>query len=265
MSTKNSLLVVSAALLLFGAASAQADAPITSLPYTISAPGVYTVTANLSVTGSSAITVSSDNVVIDLAGHTITGTSASQFSGVLCFTGVDPFTPRRNIVVKNGIIRGFKKGIYLTGSANAPKTEELLPAEGFRVSDVTIQGSGEKGIEFGICRSSVIERCNITAIGGVPSGGQVSVPYGIFVQGGVLVRENFVSNLDINNGIGNNCGIYVSGGDGGAYAFVIGNKVEEVFYGLIFDKGVYRDNIIFASADPYRCDPTDTTNAGGNF
>ncbi len=47
---------------------------ITSLPYTISSPGFYYLTGNLSYTGSgNGITVSSDDVTLDLMGFRLSG------------------------------------------------------------------------------------------------------------------------------------------------------------------------------------------------
>lgn len=57
--------------------------PISSLPYTISASGSYCLTGNLTATGNTAgITVSADNVTIDLCGFALTGGGSGNVSGI---------------------------------------------------------------------------------------------------------------------------------------------------------------------------------------
>src|SRR5260370_6407387 len=55
----------------------EARTPISSAPFTISAPGSYYLTKDLSVTTGNGITISADNVTLDLNGFTISSTAAS--------------------------------------------------------------------------------------------------------------------------------------------------------------------------------------------
>src|SRR5436190_2248196 len=50
--------------------------PISSVPFTISASGSYYLTGNLAVTTGTAITISADNVTLDLNGFTISSTAS---------------------------------------------------------------------------------------------------------------------------------------------------------------------------------------------
>ncbi|HZV70775.1 MAG TPA: right-handed parallel beta-helix repeat-containing protein [Saprospiraceae bacterium] len=82
--------------------------PIDSLPYTISAPGSYYVTANL--TGAVGITIATSNVTLDLNGYTLKGTAGNNSEGVKVSVAVT------NINVKNGGIaswgrEGIKAGL----------------------------------------------------------------------------------------------------------------------------------------------------------
>src|SRR5208282_3722482 len=52
-------------------------APISSAPFTISQPGSYYLTTNLTVTGGNAITIAANNVTLDLNGFTISSTAPS--------------------------------------------------------------------------------------------------------------------------------------------------------------------------------------------
>src|SRR5262245_59065250 len=49
----------------------EARTPISSVPYTINAPGSYYLTADLSVTTGDAITIATNGVTLDLNGFTI--------------------------------------------------------------------------------------------------------------------------------------------------------------------------------------------------
>src|SRR5437667_6658468 len=74
------------ALLLLMAVAAQADEgripiygpPGQTLPITISAPGSYVLTRDISAGTSTAIIIAASNVTLDLNGHTIAGTSSGS-------------------------------------------------------------------------------------------------------------------------------------------------------------------------------------------
>src|SRR5215831_14797408 len=58
--------------------------PIASAPFTISAPGSYYLTTNVSVSAGDAITIATNNVTLDLRGFTISSTAApSAGRGIL--------------------------------------------------------------------------------------------------------------------------------------------------------------------------------------
>ncbi len=59
----------------------QAATVISSLPYTISAPGIYLLRNNLAAKGTDGIDVNASNVTIDLAGYTVAQTQAGNRTG----------------------------------------------------------------------------------------------------------------------------------------------------------------------------------------
>src|SRR3712207_5840058 len=71
--------------------------PISALPITITQPGSYYLTGNL--TGADGIRVSASNVTIDLNGFTIQGTGGATSVGIY------RTTTQTNITVKNGTVR----------------------------------------------------------------------------------------------------------------------------------------------------------------
>jgi hypothetical protein len=125
--------------------------PITNTTaVTISAPGSYYLTANISVTSGSAITITASQVTLDLNGFTITGTGTAN-TGILLAGG------DTDITILNGHILGnvFANGINYSGSAPV----------NVRVSGVSVSGCSAYGILLGTASSTVVESCTVQAIG----------------------------------------------------------------------------------------------------
>jgi hypothetical protein len=94
-----------------------AATPITTAVYTISQPGTYCLAIDIPTGGS--ITIASDNVVLDLNGHRINGTSGTS---VISSSGT-----HKNIVIKNGFIQGtIANGIALTTSSNVTIDDVMI-------------------------------------------------------------------------------------------------------------------------------------------
>jgi parallel beta-helix repeat protein len=79
--------------------------PISSLPFAISASGSYYLTSNLTQSGSAAgITISADNVTVDLGGFALIGTLSGTAAGITV-SGA-----HKNLQVRNGTIRNWIGG-----------------------------------------------------------------------------------------------------------------------------------------------------------
>jgi parallel beta-helix repeat protein len=136
--------------------------PISSLPYTISSGGSYYLTTNL--TGSSGfdgITITADNVFLDLNGFILLGVPGSQ----------DGITMRDldinyNISVHNGCIREW-------GGSGV----KLLNADNSSVSGLLIYSNDEAGVMVGY--NSVIKDCNSMYNGEM----------GLYAYNGSTIRE----------------------------------------------------------------------------
>jgi parallel beta-helix repeat protein len=89
--------------------------PISALPYTITQPGSYYMTANLTgVAAQDGITIASNDVSLDMNGFGIQGVCCAPGRvGVL----VDPAVERTGISVKNGSATGWSTGFELTAAA----------------------------------------------------------------------------------------------------------------------------------------------------
>lgn len=117
---------VAAALCLSASAFAQTvvNAP-SNYPISIGTPGTYKLNADLAPpAGTIAIDVTVAGVTIDLNGHTITGSSTvctqTQYSWATTCTGSSAGTASGirggdTLIVRNGTIRGFSRGIDIAG------------------------------------------------------------------------------------------------------------------------------------------------------
>jgi len=137
--------------------------PISSLPYTISSPGSYFVTGNLTSAGT-GITVNANDATIDLGGYVLTGPGSGDNHGV-------HMVGRKNVEIRNGTIKNFgTNGIY---EASGGYTDP-----GHRVIGVRVIENGSSGI-FLVGNQHFIENC--TAIN--------NAQYGIYVDYYSIIRE----------------------------------------------------------------------------
>ena len=141
--------------------------PISSAPFTITQPGSYYLTTNLTVSGGNAITIAANGVTLDLNGFTISST-ANPASGTAVLIGSGP----RDITILNGFIRGgvtnnggvfsgpgFWHGIYYYASG--------APPQNVRVSGVSVSGCQYNGIYVGNSAITTVENCVVRTVGGV--------------------------------------------------------------------------------------------------
>jgi hypothetical protein len=82
--------------------------PISSVPFTITSPGAYYLTTNLTVSSGNAISIATNGVTLDLNGFIISSTAASAAG-----YGIFLNTALRNIKIVNGLIQG---GVTNNGS-----------------------------------------------------------------------------------------------------------------------------------------------------
>jgi hypothetical protein len=114
--------------------------PISTLPFTISSPGSYYLTTNLSgVNGNSGITVASDSVTLDLNGFALFGVTGSG-SGLICSGS------RIRLCVRNGVVRGWgDHGI------------DASQAQDCDIEGLEFLANGQSGLRSG--QHALINRC----------------------------------------------------------------------------------------------------------
>ncbi len=148
------------------------DAP--GYPVEITSSGSYLLTSNLSTgTDSDGLYVGTARVIIDFNGFSLVGAAIGSGTGNgITGTGVDGAFAGF-MVVKNGVIRGFRAlGIAVGG------------ARGVRIEDMTLEGNAGGGAEVG--DEAMIERNGFSSNGGIAFDGLVT-------GAGSLLRHNVVA------------------------------------------------------------------------
>jgi hypothetical protein len=160
MKSKQILLTVALNLTVSAIAAQAADIQIRSLPYTITTPGTYVLTGNLSYSVNSSVgainifTTIGGPVVVDLKGFTITGPGGTSWGvtiGVSTYNGVPNAYP---ITIRNGTIANFQFGITAENS-----TQLLDITVNNIIFDAVLGTNPTFGIIFGRVASSTITSC----------------------------------------------------------------------------------------------------------
>jgi parallel beta helix pectate lyase-like protein len=226
--------------------------PITSLPFTISSPGIYCLTRNLgpSVTPDAAITVGANNVVLDLNGWILIGPTPS--SGVRGY-GVYAFQ-RQNVTIRNGTIRRFVYGIWLSDDIPATVSQNNV-VEDIRAQDSIVAGILMAG------RGNVARRNQVLGTGGSPVAAVNGSSVGIWMDGSeARVVDNDVMDT-AKRGAGSARGIQFTNGTDN---LAVSNRITRAEYGVHFAPGAsgkYRDNLTNGvTVTPY----SGGTDAGNN-
>jgi hypothetical protein len=102
-----------------------------ALPFTITQSGVYCLKASQQVNGVGVFVVA-DDVTIDLNAHAIVS------AGINGIAIINQQT-QKNIVVRNGTIRGFAEGVNLTGPGHLV---ERMRVEGSADAGIAVNGPG---------------------------------------------------------------------------------------------------------------------------
>ncbi len=198
--------------------------------FTISSPGSYRLVDDVTMTADvAAITISSDNVTLELNGHTITGFSGGTSSGI---------SAQNSVVITEGRVVGFGGYGILAG---ARARIERIEARGNNKAT-----SSAAGIVVGA--NSAVRHCNLSDNGSVTSGNS----FGIYLNGANCIAEG---NIVEHHYSANTCsGIY---GIGGACQ-ILNNQIRDNqsggignCYGIyIQGSGVVRGNDIELNTSP---------------
>jgi hypothetical protein len=208
-STRNSVIYTLFTILALGfllsAAPARAETTqctaITSLPATISTQGIHCLTGNLgtNLATGNAIEITVNNVTIDLNGYKIGNLAAgadTTANGIYA-------NQKKNITIKNGIIRGFLLGIFLDD------TSSFTASSGHLIEDIRADGNTHMGILVE-GTGNVVRNNQVVSTGG--STGEIAA-WGINTAGpGARVINNDVTGTAAQSN-GTSAGIAVAAGN----------------------------------------------------
>jgi hypothetical protein len=222
-------LFASALLFASGFTPAQAETvactAITSLPYVIVTQGVYCLTGHLNtgISTGNAITINTNNVVLDLNGFKIGGLSAGLGTQAYGISGAS----RQNVTIRNGTVRGFYFGIKLDDT-NPPTISQGHVIEDIRADQNTVGGIEIWG------KGNTIRNNIVMATGGSTNAGAPLVVSGISVQGpGARVINNDVMEVTA-DGSHWAFGIFL----GSSNSVVVGNRVTNVTAATVNSFGI---------------------------
>lgn len=162
--------------------------PISSAPFTITNPGSYYLTTNLT-SATNAIVILTNGVTLDLAGWTIFSSAPVASSGGTAILLSGGFS---DITIANGHIRGGvtnNAGIYGGGGFNGIYFSGNQPVN-VLVSRVSVRGCFNYGIFLGVGEATVAESCTARSVGG----------YGIVAS-------------TVKNSVATDCGLSAIGGN----------------------------------------------------
>jgi hypothetical protein len=195
---------------------------ISSVPYTISAPGNYVLGSNLTYSSAAgaAITILSSNVTLDLGGHYLyfPGTPTSNVGVYVHNAG--------NVIIQNGIIAVFFYGVYIEHTGGTALNSGDI-VQGLRLTNVTF------GVVQITIAGSVVRNNQITSL-------TAGSGAGIYLAGsGNLASGNVISGFDVGvEAFGNN--------------YCLENVVSNCTFGLALDTSdKYRFNTTFNCTTPF--------------
>jgi hypothetical protein len=271
------------------AADGDTCTPITSVPITISLPGTYCLTKDIAtpntLTAGYAITVSTNDVTIDLGGHTLSNLAAGTGTQAYGIAGISAGANLQNITIRNGTVRGFLYGISLTGPSGSTAN-----SSGHLVENVRADFNRYVGIQV-LGAGSVARQNQILHTGGSTAGGfnnssglwiagngaqaldNVVVDtvasllgdgtWGILAQDfthnftGMVIEGNRVSNVKLNG----DASVAILPSAGAYNTLVVNNRIADFVQGILFiNTGRYRDNLTIDTTFPY----TGGTDEGNN-
>jgi hypothetical protein len=125
--------------------------PISSLPFNITMQGSYYLTANLTANGNGhGITISADNVTLDLNGFALIGGGSGQVAGI------NIPDAHKNIQIRNGTVRGWTNGGVNAANATNSVIERL------RLSNNSANNAFLNVAALSIGFGSSVKECSVT-------------------------------------------------------------------------------------------------------
>lgn len=230
------------------AQSPQNPLPITG-PTTITQPGYYRLTKNITFTAASGniITVKASNVTIDFNKFHIRGPATNTSQSVIGVYGNEV----GNLTIRNGAVLYCDVGIELTGIEDPPNTHNTNNT----IDNMRISHCLSDGIFFPhTSPASVISNCQFSQIGGST---KTDVIAGLAIYSldfSLLIKDNIIHSVKgAASSTDQSYGIY-----GG---IAVRNTISYCHFGVA-GSSKYQNNLTYAVSVPFSGGGTD---AGGNY
>jgi hypothetical protein len=123
------------------------------ITYTISSSGTYILTKSTSFVGGSGqiININSDDVILDLAGQSITNDTTANINGIEIQSG------KSNITIKDGVIRGITGAGIVVGAG----------CKNVKIKNVTVDNCDKGGIDFQGTAGNSVSDCELINTGAI--------------------------------------------------------------------------------------------------
>jgi len=266
------------------AANSDKCTAIPSVPFTITAGGSYCLTQDFIMPGTftsgTAVTVTVDNVTIDLGGFTLSNLAAGNGTTAI---GIQALA-QNNVTVQNGTVRGFYIGIQLTGASGTATDSsghlvQNVRADLNRFISIQVLGLGSVARQNQVLHTGGSTASGIGFTVGIQIGGDGSealdnsvvdtIPATLTGQAVAILinaKSNFTGALVDGNRIANvgtpQTGTEgIAAGAGALQTLIVNNCVSNFGQGILFTlSGKYRDNITINATFSYQ----GGTDAGNN-
>jgi ribosomal protein L24 len=171
--------------------------------YTISSAGRYLMKDSAAfspASGIPAISITVDNVILDLGGQTL-----SQGNSQADSIGINITTTTNNVIIKNGQIKGFTGESIKVGTSCTNVTIENIHIDSG--IDTGISFAGSSGSEIVAC---TVKNCTISNNTG--AGEASTVAYGIKIANsdGILIEDTDIIGMRTSSNANNSYGCYIS-------------------------------------------------------
>lgn len=203
---------------------------VTELPAVLTAQGTYCLKMNLATpmaTGD-AITIAGNNVSLDCNHFRMQGSAAGPGTNAIGIR-VDN---RLNFTLRNCVVRGFRRGVSITGSGSAGHVLVDNRFDGNTQVAIHIQGS-----------ANTVRRNLVFDTGAMIAEGEV---WGILASGDADILDNTIDGVFPSSG-GTQAGSYGIGSVGATTSVIQGNRVRNVDGGNSSDYAIYAVSGTFAS------------------
>jgi hypothetical protein len=205
--------------------------PISAIPFTISAPGRYYVTRDLTgVVSQSGVTIASDNVTLDLHGFTLHGVASTG-------NGVQVSGARTGITITGGTVRNWYNGIDVqtakyvhisnvmaldNGSVAGDGSYGIIVANGSTLENCTVSHNKSSGV---LAVESSVRQCTFN------DNGRNGIEVGVLTTvDGCAANRNGASGVVVTSATVRGCMVLVNGEDGiraSNYTFLQNNRALE--------------------------------------